>query len=131
MVIYSQVSAIHWIFTGVLSVFTFFYYCPFFLNRWSKVSPQIFQNKILLSSLIIRTIFVFIAYYFYQIKTGSPFEFNAGDSIGYHGEALYIIRLFERNLLGYYFKEYLKGFSDAGWPSVLAIIYYLLLKVYS
>jgi len=112
-----------WIAFGTFSVFSFFYFSSVISKRWANINPRIFQKKIFLTSLLIRSIYVVLIYIFYMSKNGNPFEFNSGDSGGYHNEAEYIVKLFESNKMGFYFKEYLQGFSDAGWPIILSIIY--------
>jgi len=57
--------------------------------------------------------------------TGQPFEYEAADSMGYHGEALWMVDLFNAGEIKYYFLTYLKGWSDAGFPLFLFPFYYL------
>lgn len=112
-----------WIFTGFLAVFCFFYFGSIISALWADISPKSFQKKLFINALTIRIIYVIIIYFFYEAKTGMPFEFNAGDAFGYHGEGQYIVKLFESGSLDYYFRHYLEGYSDAGWPLILAFIY--------
>jgi hypothetical protein len=112
-----------WIFFGALAVFSFYYLSSILTFRWADIRQKSFQKKIFITSLVIRIVYVVLIYFFYLAETGTPFEFNAGDSAGYHGEANYIIWLFEKGDLLYYFKDYIQGFSDSGWPIVIAIIY--------
>lgn len=57
--------------------------------------------------------------------TGVPFEFQAGDAIGYHGEAKWVLNLIEADS----FQEYLdfigNGYSDMGFSLFLTSIYYV------
>lgn len=117
-----------WIIFGLLAVFSFFYFSSVLSNRWLSLDSKRFQNKLFSGALIIRITYVIVIYFFYLSKTGTPFEFNAGDSLGYHGEADYILDLINWGILGEYFYEYIKGFSDAGWPLVLSLIYLLSFK---
>jgi len=119
-----------WIISGSLAVFSFFYFSSTLNVRWSKLNEKVFTRKIFLASLFIRIVYVIIIYSFYLIKTGSPFEFSAGDSKGYHGTALWIVEMFYNGIIEYYFNEYLNitGLSDSGWPMTLAIIYLLSFK---
>lgn len=106
-----------------MSVFTFFYFSSVLTVLWADIRQKSFQKKIFISALLIRLIYVVVMYFFYEAKTGQPFEFNAADSGGYHGEAMWILDLFYSGNLGYYFTHYLQGVSDSGWPIILAFIY--------
>lgn len=79
-------------------------------------------------ALTIRIVYVILIYFFYLSKTGQPFEFSAGDSRGYHGEAEYIVFLFENNALWYYFTGYSQGYSDSGWPFIIGLFYIFFFK---
>ena len=117
-----------WIFFGAASVVSFFYFSSILTHRWANINQKIFIKKIFFTSLTLRIIYVIFIYFFYLAKTGTPFEFNAGDALGYHKEALYILWLFNRGDLWYYFKGYLQVFSDAGWPTFMAFVYLLTLN---
>lgn len=112
-----------WILFGAVAVFSFFYFSTLLSSRWAGISNTSFRKKIFITALTIRVIYVIVIYYFYLAKTGLPFEFSAGDALGYHGEADYIVKLFQSGMMGYYFKYYLQSFSDSGWPMVMAFIY--------
>ena len=112
-----------WIFFGLLSVFSFFYFSSFLTIRWKDIPNNSFIKKIFISSIIIRIIYVTFIYFFYIEKTGSPFEFFAGDSVGYHGEANWLMDSFYyKGGIKYYFTQYLEGVSDSGWPFIIALI---------
>ena len=117
-----------WILFGTTSIVSFFYFSSILTHRWANINQSIFIKKIFFNSLTIRVIYVILIYFFYLAKTGAPFEFNAGDAPGYHKEALYILWLFDRGDLWYYFKGYLQVFSDAGWPTVMAFVYLFTFK---
>lgn len=117
-----------WIFFGALSVFTFFYFSSVISLRWINVLQKSFQKKIFYTSLVIRLLYITLIYFFYKANTGTPFEFNAGDSGGYHGTAYWILDMFFSGQLNYYFSQYLTGISDLGWPLMIASIYLLSFK---
>lgn len=112
-----------WIFTGVLSVFCFFYFSSLLSVRWGKIRQKNFLTKIFISALIIRIIYVTIIYFFYEAKTGIPFEFSAGDSLGYHKSANWLVDMLYWGGLDNYFTEYKQGISDTGWELIMAFIY--------
>jgi 4-amino-4-deoxy-L-arabinose transferase-like glycosyltransferase len=117
-----------WMGFGILAVFSFFYFSSVLTLRWVDLSQVRFQKNIFVTALIVRLIYVILIYFFYQAQTGAPFEFFAGDSIGYHGEANYILQLFFSGNINYYFFHYLKGVSDSGWPIIMAFIYLFTFK---
>jgi hypothetical protein len=114
-----------WISFGIAEVFTFFFFSSVLTIRWANVLQKSFQHKLFMTALLIRLVYVFFIYFFYEFKTGIPFEFNAADSGGYHGTAIWILRMFYSGNLKYYFTEYLTGISDSGWPLIMAFIYLL------
>lgn len=128
MAVCSPVSSVYMDFFGAASVVSFFYFSSILTHRWANINQKIFIKKIFFTSLTLRIIYVIFIYFFYLAKTGTPFEFNAGDALGYHKEALYILWLFNRGDLWYYFKGYLQVFSDAGWPTFMAFVYLLTLN---
>lgn len=109
-------------------MFFFFYFSSILSSRWADVSQRNFQKRIFLTALTIRVSYVIFIYFFYLSKTGTPFEFNAGDSQGYHLTANWIVDLFFYHNLGYYFKHFMKGVSDSGWEMTMAFIYLLTLR---
>jgi len=112
-----------WIFSGSLAVVTFFFFCSVLTIRWANIRQKSFQKKIFLSALTIRLIYVVIIYFFYTAKTGIPFEFSVGDSIGYHGEAIWFTdSFFSGGGMRYYWAMH-TGVSDSGWPVIIGIIY--------
>jgi hypothetical protein len=57
--------------------------------------------------------------------TGRPFEYDAGDAPGYHGEAQWIVGLLKSNALDQYV-AYLKGrSSDSGFPVYLSVFNFI------
>jgi hypothetical protein len=70
-------------------------------------------------------VFVFFSYFYFQLMTGRPFEYDAADAPGYHGEAQWIVGLFKSNALDQYV-GYLKGrSSDAGFPVYLFLFNFI------
>lgn len=118
-----------WFIFGIFSVFVFFFYSTWLTRYWANIPSHLFRSKLFYTALIIRVVYVVFIFFFYTIKTGTPFEYQAGDSQGYHGEAGWILKLIlDEHALWRYFKLYLQGYSDAGWPITVAIIYILTFK---
>lgn len=91
--------------------------------RWAEISQKSFQSKIFITALVIRVVYVILIYFFYQAKTGKPFEFSAGDSFGYHSTAYWIVDMFFGGGLDYYFTQFRQGISDTGWELIMAVVY--------
>jgi 4-amino-4-deoxy-L-arabinose transferase-like glycosyltransferase len=112
-----------WVITGSVSVFSFFYYLKTLWPSWSKLRPALFQKKLFRTALIIRVIYVIASYFFYLSVNGNPFEYDAADSQGYHGEALWLISLIDGGQLDVYL-AYIRGnLSDFGYVGYLSTIY--------
>lgn len=108
---------------GAVEVCMFFHFSNQDSIAWKKLSEKAFVNKIFVTALIIRIVYVVFSYYFYTIETGKPFEYNAADSYGYHETASDFV-----NIGWNYFVNYIKsstGVSDLGYPTYLGIIYWL------
>lgn len=117
-----------WFVFGILSVFFFFFFSTWLTRFWANLPSHLFRSRLFITALVIRVVYVIFIFFFYKIETGIPFEFQAGDSLGYHGEADWIVGMTMSGDLGYYFKHYLTVYSDAGWPLTMAIIYILTFK---
>lgn len=113
-----------WIVFGTLAVLSFFYYSSVLSVRWAELPNKKFEKNIFNNSLIIRVIYIILIYYFYQFKTGIPFEFTAADSTGYHVEATWIVKWFVTgHFWDFYINQYVKAISDTGWPLIIAFFY--------
>jgi 4-amino-4-deoxy-L-arabinose transferase-like glycosyltransferase len=117
-----------WISFGLVEVITFFYFSNLLTHRWANISYSLFRKELFTTALAIRIIYVVFAYFFYQFMTGKPFEFEAGDSLGYHDDAMWIVDMFESGTLGPYFSRLKHGVSDAGFSMWLSVIYYFSFK---
>lgn len=117
-----------WFAFGISSVFYFFFFSTWLTKYWANIPSPLFRSRLFSTTLIIRLVYVIFIYFFYKIKTGTPFEFQAGDSAGYHGEADWLVDMTLSGDLGLYFTRYLSGYSDAGWPLTVAFIYLLTFK---
>ncbi|MGK0376604.1 MAG: hypothetical protein ACJA1Z_000402 [Patiriisocius sp.] len=115
----------YWVVIGIFCVTTFFHLSSKYSYSWQRFSPVVFKRKLFRTALAIRIFFVFFSYWFFTEMTGQPFEFAAGDSIGYHEEGSWIVDLVKYNMLDYYFAYIDKkgGVSDLGYPGFLGIQY--------
>jgi len=121
-----------WIY-GITAVFGFFYYTYNCTNKWQLLSEKKFVKKVIITSLVIRCVYVLLSYWFYYEVAGCyGFEFAAADSftyeeMGFKGAEL--LRQGQLNLEKYLFTEgYLKrfDFSDHGYGIYLSWVYFLI-----
>ncbi len=118
----------YWILFGVVSILFFTYFSGHLTRIWSRLSPKKFSNKIFWTAFLIRVIYVIFSYYFFIEMTGAPFEFAAGDSMGYHYEGVWIVDLIRAGIFGDVYPLYIQGknaYSDMGYPLFLGLQYLL------
>lgn len=119
-----RIVPVQWIFFNLVEVFVFFWFSSTLSARWSKVPTAIFARKLFQTSFFIRLIWILFSYLFYTWMTGKPFEFNAGDSAGYHGEGVWLAGLLKAHQWDVYLAYIGKNYSDMGYPTYLGILYY-------
>ena len=119
----AHVLPLLWVLFGLADVLFFFYFSNRLSLHWNKYSPAVFRKKLFRTALVIRIIYVVAIYFFYIRMTGMPFEFEAGDSAGYHVEGAMVVDWINAGNFGKYFTEYRKGVSDMGFPLWLSVIY--------
>jgi 4-amino-4-deoxy-L-arabinose transferase-like glycosyltransferase len=121
----SSFIGFQWLFFGIASVFLFFSSGLTFPLKWSKLTDIQFPRQLFLHAFSLRLAFVFFSYFYFQLMTGRPFEYDAGDAPGYHGEAQWIVGLLKSNALDQYV-TYLKGrSSDSGFPVYLSVFNFI------
>jgi hypothetical protein len=120
---FSRMLPALWILFGFLEVICFFYFLNTLTKRWNKISERSFEKKLFWTSFWIRIAWVLFSFFFYTAMSGMPFEFEAGDSKGYHGEAMWLLGLAQDGKLEQYRIYIGKNYSDMGYPVYLALIY--------
>lgn len=115
-----------WIFYGVVEVVGFFLFAHFFTKRWTNGTAQNYQKWLLWVSFILRTVWVVFSYFYFLWFTGAPFEFEAADAKGYHGEALWLVELISNEAFDTYLDYIGINYSDMGYPLYLGILYYII-----
>lgn len=108
---------------GIMWVVGFFLLSNKFTTEWQKLSTKQYMMKVIQIGLLVRVAWVIFSYFFYKAKTGMPFEFDCGDSAGYHEDAEWLSQNPWSMTWWYLFDSGLKGLSDAGYPFYLTIIY--------
>lgn len=110
---------------ALLAVFIFFYFLRYLEGRWKLLPANLFSRRLVVTSLLIRLAATIGLYYFYQYRTGYPFEFYAVDSVFYHERAKLMADEFSR--MNFDINSLTKDleFSDKGYNIYLGFIYYL------
>ncbi|GAB3544116.1 glycosyltransferase family 39 protein [Spirosoma fluminis] len=92
--------------------------------RWADLSTLTFTKRLTKVAFAIRLAWVVFSYFYYQVTTGQPFEFQSADSLGYHNEAIWLAGLLKDNKWPVYVAYIGKNYSDLGYPTYLGILYY-------
>ena len=112
-----------YILLGLVFVVGFFVLTNVCSKEWKDIREGLYLRYIFFIALGIRIVWVVASYYYYIGFTGSPFEFGAADSIGYHDEAEWLASENWAMAWEYYFGEGSYGISDVGYPLYLTVLY--------
>lgn len=108
-----------WLF-GIVWVAGFFFLSAKFSNDWNELQvrkAKVFEKKLFRTGIILRVVYVFFIYAFYQSMTGEPHEFQAADSKSYIEFAGTWNIYWNNGRLWTEIAEYAKkSFSDMGYP---------------
>lgn len=110
---------------GVAFVSSFFVLSSNLTKNWQNSKESAYLGHLFIVSLGLRLIWVIASYFYYTHTTGSPFEFEAADSIGYHNEAKWLASEPWPTVWSFYFGSYSYGISDVGYPLYLTALYKL------
>ena len=113
-----------WIALGIVGILFFFLMSNRFTIQWQRLSSKGFVKMLFVTALLLRIVWVLFSYFFYQINTGIPFEFEAADSLGYHETAIWLCGEPWDVAFNYFFVEQ-HGVSDSGYALYLTFIYKL------
>lgn len=122
-IIFAKFLPVLWITFGITEVVLFFIISNSVTKVWSKLSQKIFLKKLTWFAFIIRIIYVIFIYFFYEYMTGVPFEFDSGDSTGYHELAIWISSMIKKNDLSQFYTHVGTNYSDMGYPLYLGVLY--------
>lgn len=111
---------------GITWVLGFFLLLNFITKEWRNRKTQYYVTGMVAIAFILRLTWVFFSYYYYINVNGSPFEFGAADSIGYHSEAEWLAGENWAIAMDYYFGPFSYGISDVGYPLYLTVLYKLI-----
>lgn len=107
---------------GIAGLLVFFLGSNRLLAQWQYLSPKRFVNQLFWTAFVIRVIWVFFSYFFYIHYTGEPFEFEAADSIAYHGEGEWLSLESWKTVFDYLF-FHRNSVSDSGYCLYLTLVY--------
>lgn len=125
LVFFSHTLPVIWWLFGIIEVVGFFYYSNLLTRTWSKYSDKKFVKKLFMSALFIRLAWVIFSYIFFTAQTGSPFEFNAGDSLSYHDDGLWVRGLIINGDIQPYLDYRADNLADSGYTMYLGFVYFL------
>lgn len=108
---------------GITCVAGFFLLTNQWTQEWRRMSEKQFVQKIFWIAVALRLVWVIASYFYYLGWVGVPFEFDYGDSLGYHDEATWLANSDWSMTWWYYFGEGFHGIADVGYPLYLTIIY--------
>lgn len=106
---------------GCFWVIGFFSLAVLCSKEWASVSEKQYVVSLFWWALALRVVWVIASYFFYNAVTGQPFEFQARDSLGYHGDAEWLAEEPWSTTWSYLFGSVM--FADSGYPFFLTILY--------
>lgn len=116
-----------WVGFGIAEVAGFFWFATRFTRAMAGDSNEVFRKNLFTTALVLRVVYVVAVYFFYLLKTGQPFEFEAADSVGYHEEALMMVDWVKSGDFFRSIVDYREGVSDLGnslWMTIVYLISY-------
>lgn len=113
------------IFFGFLEVFGFFFFSNRLTKKWQNLTSKIFVKRLIISSFIIRVIWVIVSYYLYIEWTGQPFEWVTGDAYDYHQLGIWYSALLKEGNTSVFFDHFKGVYSDTGYPTYLGLLYFV------
>lgn len=125
----TNIAPVEFLVFSTVSVIFFFALAHRFTVLWLSIPEKLFERKLIITALLVRAATVIFLYFFYTYKTGSPFEFDAGDSMFYDESGQYVADMFRQGQINP-FPELLKYMviSDTGFPVFVGMNYFLFFK---
>lgn len=84
---FSHAMNILFIAMGIMWVVGFLLLTAYCSKRWQAIPQKALLRNLFLTALGLRFAWLVFSYFFYTIKTGIPFEFEAADSLWYYEES--------------------------------------------
>ena len=111
-----------YIIMGIVWVIGFFMLTALCSKRWQSIPRKALLRNLFLTALGLRVAWVLFSYFFYILKTGIPFEFEAADSLGYWEDATWLASEKWATTRDYLFGGE-KAVSDSGYLLYLTTLY--------
>ena len=105
---------------GIVWVLAFFLLSSHYSKSWLRIEEKKFLKRLFITAVVLRLIWVIFSYFFYLVKTGSPFEFGTSDAIAYHDAAIWFREIGWAQTINYLSAQSL---SDSGYPLYLTFLY--------
>lgn len=121
IVFFSHAMSIEYIIMGIAWVVGFFLLSNNCSSKWRSIPRKRYISYVFYSALGIRVVWVFFSFFFYTIKTGIPFEFEAADSLGYWEDGVALSRLDFPTLIKVLFPTG-GSWADSGYVFYLALL---------
>lgn len=125
LIFYQKPLGIEWVAFDLFAVIGFFVFANSLSKSWATLTVATFEKKLFFTSLLLRIIWVGFSYGYYSWATGQPFEYDAGDAVGYHGEAQWLASLLAEGKFEIYQKYIGLNQADMGYPTYLGGLAYL------
>lgn len=122
IVFFSHAMSWEYILMGIVWVAGFFMLVHTCSTKWRAWPRKRFLSAVFWSALGLRVVWVLFSYFFYTIKTGIPFEFEAADSFGYFESPIGLSRLKIPELIKIMFPAG-GNWSDSGYIFYLSLLY--------
>lgn len=108
---------------GFSGVCVFFALTSYFSQGWREFYVSRYVDSLFILAIFLRLGWVAFSYFYYTQITGTPFEYDSADAMGYHEEAVWLAGERWRIAMDYYFGPYSVGISDVGYPLYLTLLY--------
>lgn len=125
LVFYKKPLGLEWVFFDLCAVVGFFVFANTLSKNWANYTVVAFEKKLVITALLIRIAWVLFSYVYYSFATGQPFEYEAADAVGYHGEAQWFAGLLSDGKWDDYQKYIGVNYADMGYPTYLGFLAYV------
>jgi hypothetical protein len=118
---FRNTMSLEYIIMGIFWVVGFFMLSSFCSIKWKDFPEKKLLLVLFFTALLLRIAWVFFSYFFYSLKTGSPFEFDAADSTWYYEESIGNIETQWKDIWNYLFVSS-STVSDSGYVFYLTAL---------
>lgn len=110
---------------GTIEVISFFYFSYYISRQWVHFSKSVFTKRLIVSAVMIRLIYVLVAYIYDWETTGTAFNASAGDALWYDEMGRRGAQFIRdgKFVLQEYGRWSKSGISDIGYPIYMSIVY--------